>query len=144
MYSRTGCDLPIFYFEAIQLKVNKNDSYTIISSSTINTFGYIYKNEFNSLNPSINRILRDDDSCNNDQFKLIGNFSANMTYIVIVTTHDPNVTGAFSIIVSGVEKVSLERLGEYEYPAHYKRFLFLLNRYFIYCRIDVLININNE
>jgi hypothetical protein len=144
MYSRTVCDLPHYYFEAIQVKVNKTEYYTIISSSTFNTFGYIYQNEFDSLNPSINLISKGDDICNNDQFKLIRNLSANITYIVIVTTRDPNVTGAFSIIVSGVEKVSLQRLGEYEYPAHYKRFLFLLNRYVIRCRIDLLININNE
>ncbi|CAF1016920.1 unnamed protein product [Adineta steineri] len=91
-YSPTGCDLPNYYYEAIQMNVNESRYYSLSSDSTIDTYGYMYTDNFY---PS--------DSLKN----VIVSTAAN---ILVVTTYSPNVTGNFSIIMSGINNVTFERL----------------------------------
>jgi hypothetical protein len=114
-YSHTECQMANYYYEAIQVKVIETGCYTLASDSNIDTFAYIYKDKFNSLKPTINLISKDDDSLNNMQFKLTAHLHASITYVLVVTTSYPNVTGAFSILVSGTNNVSLTQTGEYMY-----------------------------
>jgi hypothetical protein len=110
-YSR-DCRISNYYYETIQMNVDETNYYSIESNSSINTFGYIYKDSFNPFNPFEKLLLQNVKQCN-IRFRLVINLQVGSTYILVVTTYRPNVTGAFSIIVSGPNNVSLKRIGEY-------------------------------
>jgi hypothetical protein len=101
-----------YYYETIQVNVNETDSYIIESNSSVNTYGYIYKDSFNPVNPFENLLSQNDDSCN-DQFKLMTNLQVGTTYILVVTTFRSNVIGSFSILVSNSNNIRLNRTSEY-------------------------------
>ncbi|CAF0923840.1 unnamed protein product [Adineta steineri] len=105
-FCRTGnCSASIYYYQAIQLNVSTTGTYTILCSSTIDTYGYLYNNTFNSSTLSLNQIASDDDSGGNSQFMFLILLQAVGKYILIVTTYNQNVTGSFSIISTGVSPV---------------------------------------
>jgi len=111
IYMRTGCG--IYYYEAIQVNVNETGTYSLLSSSNIDTYGFIYKNSFNPANPSMNQLSQNDNGCGNNQFNLTAQLQSNTTYILVVTTSRPGKKGAFSIVVSGLGNVSLKPISEY-------------------------------
>jgi len=93
--------------------VQKNGEYVIWSESNIDrTYGYIYKNDFNSLKPSENLLLRHDGTCNEEQCKFFIDLEINTRYVLVVTTHRPRTIGNFSISISGPENVTLTRMSE--------------------------------
>ncbi len=112
-YQRTGCYGSSYYYEAIEVKVVNSGYYTLRSNSTINTYGSIYNDTFNPFSPTVNLLLEDDGRCLGDQFKLTMVLQANTKYILVVTTYFSNVTGAFSIFVSGRNNVNFNHIGEY-------------------------------
>ncbi|CAF1343589.1 unnamed protein product, partial [Adineta steineri] len=71
-YSRTGCNLSNYYYEAIQVNVNESRYYSLSSSSSIDTYGYIYTKNFYPFDPSINLILENDNSFVNPDKCVIG------------------------------------------------------------------------
>jgi hypothetical protein len=89
--------------------------YSLACNSIIDTYGYVYKDNFIPSNPLINTIAEDDDSGCNNQFKLITYLETNTTYILVVTAYRVNVTGPFSIIASGSNNVTLKHISEYIY-----------------------------
>ncbi len=105
-YSRTNCTLPNHYYKAIQFKVVKDGCYMLTSNSTLDTYGYVYKDIFNPLDPTMNLISKNDNNLRDNQFELISSFQSNTAYILVVTTYKPNVTGSFLIIISGPSGVS--------------------------------------
>jgi hypothetical protein len=117
IYSRQGsrCQAPAYYYEAIQVNVVDDGIYNLSSNSTIDTYGYLYKDTFKPLNPSTNLLARDDDSNGRFQFKLTTCLRANTTYVLVVTTFPQNTVGRFSIFVSAPNNVNLNRIREYTY-----------------------------
>ncbi len=95
------------------MNVNATGYYNLGVNSSVNTAGYIYKNKFTPLNPSQNLLSNNYDTCINPGFPSISYLQANTTYILVATTYSPNVTGSFSILAYGQNKVSLKHLGEY-------------------------------
>ena len=112
IYSR-NCDKQYFYYESIQLKVIKSGYYSFHSYSTIDPYGFIYKDTFNPLNPTENLLHAEDDSSSSLQFKLNTRLSGNMTYVLVISTYELKETGTFSIVVQGPNKIILEGLSEY-------------------------------
>ncbi len=112
MYYR-DYDIAKCYYETLQFNINRTASYILWSESNMNTYGYIYKNDFNPLKPSENLLLEHDGSCNQEQFKLIINLEINTRYILVVTTYRPKTMGRFSVFVSGPDNVSLNHFSEY-------------------------------
>lgn len=112
-YSSTDCDPKNYYYEAIQVTVTKTGYYGFDRNSSIDTYGFIYKNSFNPFNLYENIFSLDDNNCSHHQFKAVVQLQTNTTYIWVVTTRSPDVTGAFSIFVFGSNKVSLNRVGKY-------------------------------
>jgi hypothetical protein len=104
-----------YYHETIQINVVTTGLHIFSSISIVDTYGYIYKNNFNPLNPFENLLAQDDDSSGSGQFKLNIYLQASTTYILVVTTSDPNVIGAFSIFVYGPNNVYINRTSEYLY-----------------------------
>ncbi|CAF4049532.1 unnamed protein product [Adineta steineri] len=98
-----------YYYESIQINVNISGLFIISSKSRSDLSGYIYKNSFNPLNPTENLLELDDNGCSDNQFKLLIALEVNTKYILVVTTSQANVTGTFSIIVTGPTKAVLER-----------------------------------
>jgi hypothetical protein len=112
MYIR-DCIEPNFYYESIQVKVFESGYYTFQSDSTMDTYGYIYKNKFDPLNPLENLLSINDDGGSYFQFRLDIRLFADMTYVLVVTTYESLRTGEFSISVFGNNTVTLEHLSEY-------------------------------
>jgi hypothetical protein len=113
IYLRTTCGTPNFYYEAIQVIVNQTGNYTIVSESKINTYGLLYTSHFDPNDPSVNLQLWNAHGCSHFQFKIQAQLQLNTIYILVVTTAFSNVTGPFSILVSGPNNAFFEHLGEY-------------------------------
>jgi hypothetical protein len=114
MYIR-DCSEPNFYYESIQVWVIESGYYTLQSYSRIDTYGYIYKDKFNPLNPLENLLHTNDDGDSDFQFRLDIRLFVDMKYVLVVTTSDSRGTGKFSIAAFGKNKVNLEHLSEYIY-----------------------------
>jgi hypothetical protein len=106
------CTEPNYYYKAIQVNVTQDGFYAFVTDSTMDTFGSLYKSKFNPINPSENQIKEDDNSGSNGQFNLQHDLQKQMTYILVVTTYRPNVTGSFSIVALGENNVTLEHISE--------------------------------
>ncbi|CAF1281543.1 unnamed protein product [Adineta steineri] len=104
------CDKRNFYYESIRVKVIETGYYTFRSSGNIDSYGSIYKNKFNPLDPSENFLKTVDDSDSGAQFKLDIQLDIGTIYVLVVTTFDSKETGKFSIDMLGKNKVILERL----------------------------------
>jgi hypothetical protein len=101
------------YGEVIQVNVVDSGCYIFGSNSRVNTFGSIYKNNFDPSNPSKNLFSYDQDgSGGGGQFRFASYLQANTKYKLVVTTSSANVTEKFSIVVSGLHNVTLDRTSE--------------------------------
>ena len=112
MYSQ-DCNLQSFYYEAFEVNVPENRYYTIWSSANVDTYGYIYENSFDSLNPTANLLIKNDDGASNDQFKFEIPLYNDTTYILVVTTYFPIKTGNITINMLGLKNVTVTRLSKY-------------------------------
>jgi hypothetical protein len=79
----------------------------------MNTYGYIYKNNFDPLKPSENLLLEHNGTCNQEQFKLIIDLYNDTQYILVVTTYSPYTIGSFSLLISGPDTVSVHHFSTY-------------------------------
>ncbi|CAF1562161.1 unnamed protein product [Adineta ricciae] len=110
MYSRTTTPhYTTYHYEAIEVIVNKTDTYTLGANSSIDLYGHLYKHYFDLVNPAYNLIAWYGKCCNKDQFRFTVELFINTKYILIVTTYNPNVTGPFSLTVLGSSGVRLKR-----------------------------------
>jgi hypothetical protein len=107
------CEAPHYHYEAIEVNVVLSGLYSFSFHSRINIYANIYTNKFNPISPSENFLAENEDGCSGFQFKFICAFHANITYVLVVTTCSSNVTGNFSIIASGPNNVSFNRISEY-------------------------------
>jgi hypothetical protein len=113
IYAREVCLLPNYFYEALVFNVSIAGDYTFWSHSDINTYGYLYHDVFNPLQPATNRIISDDAGCNNKQFHFTRRLHPNTTYILVVTTYRANAIGRFSIISGGPTAIQFFRSSEY-------------------------------
>ena len=95
----------LFYYKEFVLVVSLSGCYKIVSSSSMDTFGYFYVNQFNSSNPSINQIAFNDDGGGNTQFELNLCLETLKSYILVVTTYNPNTNGSLSLIGIGPDLI---------------------------------------
>jgi hypothetical protein len=101
-----------YYYQTLQINVHAEDTYTLWSESTIDTYGYIYKNGFDPLQPFENLLFQHGGYCNQGQLKFIVDLQANTRYILVVTTYFPNTTGIFSIFISGQNNVNVKKFSK--------------------------------
>ncbi|UJR19304.1 hypothetical protein I4U23_022433, partial [Adineta vaga] len=106
MYYR-DCQRPKCYYEIFEINVNTNASYIIWSESTIHTYGYIYKDNFDPLKPSDNQLFEHNGTCNQQQLKFIINLQMNIRYILVVTTFESYTIGKFSLFISGLNHTNV-------------------------------------
>jgi hypothetical protein len=110
-YSRI-CGRTNYYYETIQVNVQENSTYTFDSNSSIITYGYIYKNNFDPSHPTENLLTQSNYTCGEYHFQFSTELQVNTTYILVVTTFESNVQGVFSVFVYGVNNVSLNHISE--------------------------------
>jgi hypothetical protein len=97
----------LFYYEAISVTVPIRGSYSFTSISSLDTYGYLYVNAFNSSNLSNNLRTENNDGDNSTfQFQIKYVLDPTITYILVVTTYEPGTTGAFSIMAVGPARVT--------------------------------------
>ena len=111
-YSRTGCSALEYFYEAIEINVSETSDYSISSNSIMDTYGFIYENNFDVFNLTKNLIETNDDNGCDGQFKLTKQLRIETRYILIVTTFDPNRFETFSVVVIGSKNVSINRISE--------------------------------
>jgi hypothetical protein len=112
IYSR-DCNRENFYYESFEVKVPEIRSYTIQSSSNIDTYGYIYENKFNPLNPTQNLLASDDNGGGSGgQFKIEIPLYVGTTYMLVVTTFSSKRIGEIKITLLGLTNVTVKRLSE--------------------------------
>ena len=91
-----------YYYDAIEVIVLWSGSITFTSSSTKDLFGYIYDTTFDPFYPLVNLLDFDDDSADGyEEFKIQIRLRPSQLYILVVTTYDPNVKGAYQIKIAG-------------------------------------------
>ncbi len=115
MFSRIECGSSNYYYQAIQVNVVETGCYSLVSNSTIDIYGYIYTDNFDPFNMNMNLLSQSDQSYRNNQFELISVLQTDITYILVMTTFDPNMIGLFSVLVTGPKNVRLNRISEYLY-----------------------------
>jgi hypothetical protein len=96
-----------YYYESIQVSVPIMGTYTFTSNSLINTYGYLYDDEFKSTDPSLKLISQDDDSGGQGQFKITAILQPEYKYMLVATTYSPEAIGEFSIVSSGPAAVDV-------------------------------------
>ena len=98
-----------FYYKAIQVTGSVNGYYTFKSVSGIDMYGCLYQGYFNDQNPNMNLLNCNDDSGGNQQFSIIFRISfQSNNYILVATTYAQNITGNFTIVVTGPANVNFQ------------------------------------
>ena len=105
------CGKGNYHYQTIQVTVQQNGSYTFDSNSTIELYGYIYKNDFDPSYPNENVLTQSNFSCGRFYFQFGDYLEVNTVYILVVTTLDPNVRGSFTLFVTGPNNVTLNQIG---------------------------------
>ncbi|CAF1561167.1 unnamed protein product [Adineta ricciae] len=101
------------YYEALKFNVSITGNYTFSSISTIDTYGYLFINEFDPLIFCKNLIAENDDAMKDViPFEIQSILQSSIIYILVVTTFRSNITGKFSISIQGPEKVKFVQLDE--------------------------------
>jgi hypothetical protein len=116
-YARDVCLLPNYFYEALAFNVSIAGEYSFWSHSDIDTYGYLYRADFNPLQPAVDQISRNDDSCVNRQFLIAHHLLPNTTYILVVTTSYAGEASGFSIISRGSTSVQFVCLGRREHSS---------------------------
>ena len=96
-----NCISSNYYYQAFPFNVSATGVYAISSSSTIDTYGFLYMNSFTPSNSSANLIAYSDDDAGERQFLLSLSLTAAFRYILVVTTYEVNVFGLVVILIRG-------------------------------------------
>jgi hypothetical protein len=96
-----------YYYHAIRVRIFTRGSYSFTSSSLIDTYGSFHHFAVDPTNPYESLITFDDDSGGGRQFRISLDLQSEKTYILLVTTFAPNVTGWFKITAVGPASVNL-------------------------------------
>jgi len=76
----------------------------------MDTFGYLYQQDFIPNSPNLNIIYYNDDFQGNLNFKFTAYLQSNIRYIVVYTTYSQSVTGTYTLTVSGLNSVNLGKI----------------------------------
>ena len=112
MYSYLDCGPTEFYYEAIEMIVNKTGYYHFSTNSTHEAYNFIYENNFDIF--YVTKNLLETNYRENSLPKHGWSFSvqlyANRTYILVVTTVSPKLEETFVVRIIGVNYVTFNRI----------------------------------
>ena len=105
------CGKGNYHYETIRISVQQNGSYMFNSDTYISIplYGYLYESDFDLSHPNKNLLAKTNESCKNLQLKLGSYLEINRTYILLVTTFDPDVRGPFTLLINGPKNITLNR-----------------------------------
>ena len=110
-FSRPGGDASHnYYYQAIKVTTCIDAIFIFTSSSSIDAYGHLYMNSFDPSNPSPDLVISNDDDAGIGQFQISINLQSETTYFLVVTTFRPDVTGNFSVSVTGPAAVNLIKI----------------------------------
>lgn len=112
-----SCTAPSHYYAVIEVQVGDDGHYILGSDSMIDLSGSLYQDQFDLVQPNVNRVTFDENSGCHLQFKLSFYFQKQRRYFLVVTTPLATITGSFSVYALGAGKVILKDPGEYIYPS---------------------------
>ena len=115
-HTNTNCYIPIYYFEALRIDVNTSGYYMFSTESSLDTFGYLYKHQFDPYSSNDNSFTLNDDFCEELQFAITAYLEVNITYVLVITIVREdymNEQGPFCVIAKGPERVYMKRTGMY-------------------------------
>ena len=112
LFARYNYGTQSYYYHIYSVVVPVTGYYVIMTANANDSYGYIYYPRFNASVPSGNLIAYDDNSGGNLQFQITMNLQASTTYMVVVTTAVRNRTGPYTLTVSGLYGVNLNRVYE--------------------------------
>lgn len=100
-YRRIGETRNDYYYDANEIIVDRNGTYTILSNSSNVLIGYLYENAFNSNETSENLLISSSSTNEENTFEMSFNLNENERYVLVMTTRDPNETSSYNIQLSG-------------------------------------------
>ena len=109
-YVRYGGGADNYYYEAFSFRVSTSGIYKFRSYSSVDTYGYLYQTSFSPASDWVNLIAYDDDGGTRGQFEFSGYLQINRTYIIIATTYFSEITGSYTLVVSGAAAINFMML----------------------------------
>ena len=100
-FNRLARAINNYYYQSIQILVDQSTFYTITVDSSAFLYAYLYNTIFDSNNPSTNLITSAFDTVDNPNLSFSTNLNTGILYILVVTTVNTDVTGSFTITVTG-------------------------------------------
>jgi hypothetical protein len=110
-FAREECRLPEYFYEALAFNVSVAGDYSFWSHSDFDTYGYLYRDDFNPSGPLDKLLAHDYSRCGDGWFYIHRSLMPNVRYILVVTTIDGGKTGKFSVISSGSTMIQFAPLG---------------------------------
>ena len=100
-YNRLVQSTDRYFYESIQILVDKSGLYKISTDSPSLMYVYLYNSTFNVSNPSANMMtsVYDTNFVPNLSFSI--NLHTRIVYILVITTVNSENTGSFHIIITG-------------------------------------------
>ena len=95
--------------------MNTSGFYMFSSESNFDTYGYLYKHQFNPYDSLDTSFAQSNHLCDDDQLKIIAYLKFNITYTLIVTTPYTytNQQGPFSVFVEGPDEIEIKQISMY-------------------------------
>ncbi|CAF3732021.1 unnamed protein product [Rotaria sordida] len=105
-FSRAGEENSNYYYEIFLVTVLTSGYYRFRSNSIVDTYGYLYTNNFIPSSPTLNLLAQDDDTGGSLQFQFTLYLQSTVVYMFVVTTYSQNITGPYTVIASGLTRVN--------------------------------------
>ncbi|CAF3392487.1 unnamed protein product, partial [Rotaria sp. Silwood2] len=101
----------IYYYEAFEMTVPADGDYIIImSNSSIVTCGLLYTENFYSNSPTVNLVTIKCGVGGNSQYQFSYYIKSDIRYILVITTRNAQITGNYTLLVSGFNRVNLRQI----------------------------------
>ncbi|CAM4852855.1 unnamed protein product [Rotaria socialis] len=108
-YARPDTLNSTYYYDTFNVMTTVAGLYTIVSNSSIDTYGFLYNGSFFPNSPTRNLVISDDESGGNSQFQLRVYLQSYAQYVLVVTTFYENVFGSYMVMTSGLGHVNILR-----------------------------------
>ena len=109
-FIRQGESSGYYYYQAIQVLVSMTGTYILTSTSSMDTYGYLYSYSFNPSYPSQYLLASNDDGNGNRQFRIDSQLQRGSIYILVVTTYTSREQGSYYVTAVGPASVSLSSM----------------------------------
>lgn len=100
----------LFYYQLFQINVPQYGAYAFETSSSVDTFRYLYSNTFDPSSPTSNLLTFNDDALQENQCLVQAVLSTEDTYYAVITTYLPDVLGNITMDTSGSADIDVVTL----------------------------------